>query len=162
MPANVVNDQDRVPAPETLLGLIRQAVESVLEREGHARVQVDVTLVDDGTIHGLNRQYRGVDRPTDVLSFALQEETGEEEPPVADGPEDLLLGDVVISLPRAVRQAQEYGHGLEREACFLAVHGTLHLLGYDHETPADEADMMQRTENALQPLGLSRGETGRS
>lgn len=162
MPANVVNDQDRVPIPESLLGLIGQAVESALQREGHAESQVDVTLVDDETIHGLNRQYRGVDRPTDVLSFGLQQAAGEGEPSVADGPEDLLMGDVVISLPRAVQQAQDYGHGLEREACFLAVHGTLHLLGYDHETPEDEADMMQRTEAALQPLGLSRGETGRS
>ncbi len=161
MPANVVNDQDRVPAPEPLLGLIERAVESVLQQEGHGSSQVDVTLVDDEAIQGLNSQYRGVDRPTDVLSFALQEEAGEGEPAVTGGPQDTLLGDVVISLPRAVQQAEEYGHGLEREASFLAVHGTLHLLGYDHGTPQEEADMMRRTEEALTPLGLGRGDASR-
>ncbi|MCL5677459.1 MAG: rRNA maturation RNase YbeY [Firmicutes bacterium] len=159
MPATVVNDQSRLAVTEPLLNLVGKAVEEVLAGQGQPDAQVDVTLVDDEAIHELNRTYRGVDKPTDVLSFALQEEMPEaEEPAVADGPPDLLLGDVIISVPRAVEQAQEYGHSLEREMAFLAAHGTLHLLGFDHGTPSDERDMMQRTEQALAPLGLSWGD----
>lgn len=159
MPAIVVNDQSRLAVTEPLLNLVGKAVEEVLAGQGQPDAQVDVTLVDDEAIHELNRTYRGVDRPTDVLSFALQEEMPEaEEPAVTDGPPDLLLGDVIISVPRAAEQAQEYGHSLEREMAFLAAHGTLHLLGFDHGTPADERDMVRRTEQALAPLGLSRGD----
>ncbi|MHB9144147.1 MAG: rRNA maturation RNase YbeY [Symbiobacteriia bacterium] len=156
MPVTVANDQTQVAAPEALTDLLARAVESVLTQQGQAAALVDVTLVDDVAIHELNRTYRQVDRPTDVLSFALREETPADEPPVVDGPPDLLLGDVVISLPRAVEQATEYGHSLEREAAFLAVHGTLHLLGYDHGSPEAEGRMMELTEQALAPLGLSR------
>ncbi len=156
MPVTVANDQTQVAAPEALTDLLARAVESVLTQQGQAAALVDVTLVDDAAIHELNRTYRQVDRPTDVLSFALREETPTDEPPVVDGPPDLLLGDVVISLPRAVEQAAEYGHSLERETAFLAVHGTLHLLGYDHGSPEAEGRMMELTEQALAPLGLSR------
>ena len=162
MSLTVVNDQSRVPVAQSLLDLIARAVETVLSQQGEAEAQVDVTLVDDEAIQELNRAYRNVDRPTDVLSFALQEELPENgEPTVAGGPPDLLLGDVIISLPRAVEQAREYGHSLEREAAFLAVHGTLHLLGFDHGTPEEERDMMARTERALAPLGLGREEQSR-
>lgn len=121
-------------------------------------VDVSVTLVDDGQIHELNKEYRGVDRPTDVLSFSLLEE-GEEAAPVIVGeqPGPLLLGDLVISLERARAQAEDYGHSYEREVAFLACHGMLHLLGWDHETPDEERVMMAKTEEILGSLGLVRG-----
>lgn len=106
-------------------------------------------LTDDETVHQLNREYRGIDRTTDVLSFSQRE--GDSE----DG-WDNLLGDVIISLEQAQRQAAEYGHSMAREVGFLTAHGILHLLGWDHENPEDEARMMKRTEQILQAVGLTR------
>lgn len=94
-------------------------------------LEVSLTLTDNEEIHRLNRDYRGVDRPTDVLSFPQFER----EEAI---PEGASLGDIVISLPRMAAQAQEYGHGQRREFCFLFVHGLLHLLGYDHEISEEE------------------------
>lgn len=147
------------PALEALLARL---LERVLERAGLARGQLDVTVTGDEEVRGLNREYRGVDRSTDVLSFP-QFEAGElarlaagaEGAEGPDGP-PLLLGDVVISLPTARRQAQEYGHSLEREVAFLAVHGALHVLGWDHETPEEERRMMDETESVLAEFGLRR------
>ncbi|SFU93563.1 rRNA maturation RNase YbeY [Alicyclobacillus macrosporangiidus] len=131
--------------------LVRQVLEAAARQEG-VRGEVSVSFVSDEEIHELNRQYRGVDRPTDVLSFALQE--GE---PMPGGDDDLpLLGDVVVSVPTAVRQAEAYGHSVRREVAFLLVHGFLHLLGYDHPDEASEQDMMQRQERVLTGLGLTR------
>jgi cytidine deaminase len=124
------------------------AVESALAGGAGPRVEVSVALVDDGYIHDLNRRFRGQDRPTDVLSFPM----GEEEPGAGDEPGVLLLGDVVISLPAAVRQAAEYGHGLAWEVARLAVHGTLHLLGYDHERDEDARRMQEREDAVLAAL----------
>lgn len=110
---------------------------------------MSVLLTDDAGIAGLNEAYRGREGPTDVLSFAQREGEG------AD-PEDPVLGDIIISVDRAQEQADEYGHGVLRELGFLAVHGLLHLLGYDHEEPEDERRMMAATEEILEPLGLRR------
>ena len=118
------------------------------------RTEVDITIVDDEEIHMLNRDYRNVDRPTDVLSFALDEES-EEEPELLGGPEEHLLGDIIISAETASRQAEEFGHGLEREIVYLAVHGLLHLLGYDHMTDEDKAVMRAKEEEALREISLS-------
>lgn len=119
-------------------------------------VEVSVLLTDDATIRMFNMEYRGKDAATDVLSFSLDEED-EAEPEVIGGPAEHLLGDIVISVETAARQAAEYGHSLEREAGFLAVHGLLHLLGYDHEKgPAEERRMRQEEERILSELGLSR------
>ncbi len=111
--------------------------------------EVSVLLVDNAAIRDLNRTYRGVDRATDVLSFAQRE--GEDA--LASDP---LLGDVVISIERAQEQALEYGHSPAREVGFLAVHGTLHLLGFDHVEVDDERVMMEKTEAILASAGLSR------
>ncbi|MDH7601467.1 MAG: rRNA maturation RNase YbeY [Armatimonadota bacterium] len=100
--------------------------------------EVSILLVDDDTIHELNRQYRGVDAPTDVLAFSQLE--GEDFG--SEG--ELVLGDVVISVDTAARQAEEQGHSLEEELDLLLAHGLLHLLGYDHETPEDERRMFDR------------------
>jgi len=146
----VINNlQDTVPVDEHLMALITRAVESALAGGDRRRVEVSVALVDDEYIHDLNRRFRGQDRPTDVLSFPM----GEEEPGAGDEPGVLLLGDVVISLPAAARQAAEYGHGLDREVARLAVHGTLHLLGYDHERDEDAGRMQEREDAVLAVLG---------
>lgn len=115
--------------------------------------EVSLVLVDDEYIHELNREYRGINRPTDVLSFALEEG---DEPDVYDGPEEALLGDIIISLETAARQAVEYNHSLERELAFLTVHGMLHLLGYDHEEDEERQKMRQQEEQILVQLGISR------
>lgn len=115
--------------------------------------EVSVLLTDNATIRELNRTWRGQDRPTDVLSFSQRE--GDE--PLADDPAgEELWGDIVVSVEQARLQAEAYGHSVRREIAFLTVHGFLHLLGYDHETPEDEAEMMGRTEAILRPLGLGR------
>lgn len=137
--------------------ILSQGIQEALSvTEGPEEAEVSLTLVDDTRIHELNRDYRGVDRPTDVLSFALQEET-EDEPDIVDY-EDDLLGDIVISVERARTQAVEYGHSFERELVYLAVHGTLHLLGYDHENEKDKTIMRQQEETVMSRIGLLRTE----
>lgn len=134
--------------------MLNQAIQEAIRRsDGPEEAEVSLMLVDDQRIHALNLEYRGVDRPTDVLSFALQEET-EEEPDLEF--EDDLLGDIVISAERAREQAEEYGHSFERELVYLAVHGTLHLLGYDHEEEQDKLEMRNKEEEVMAKLGLER------
>lgn len=136
--------------------LIRQVAERALELAGAAfgtNVSVSITLVDDAAITDLNRDHRGLASPTDVLSFSQLE--GEDMADLPEG-EPLPLGDIVISLERCVSQAAEYGHTFERELGFLTAHGMLHLLGWDHQTPEEEAAMMAKTEEILAGLGLSR------
>lgn len=116
---------------------------------------LSVHLVDDDEMARLNGRHRGIDRPTDVLSFSLVD-------PHVGGPfvlppgEARELGDVVISYPRAVSQAAEYGHSVERELAYLMVHGLLHVLGYDHEVESERLDMRAREEAALAQVGLTR------
>ena len=137
---------------------MEQVVRSVLNKTAEAydidtQVEVSVVLADDEYIHHLNRQYRGKDCPTDVLSFALNEG---EEPAFIDGPEEVLLGDIIISIETAARQAEEYGHSLERELAYLTVHGVLHLLGYDHIIEDDKKEMRKEEEHILSLLGINR------
>lgn len=122
--------------------------------------EVDISIVDNETIHQLNRDYRQVDRPTDVLSFALEEDL-EDAPKL--NPSSLIaegipthLGDIIISHPKAVEQAQDYNHSIDRELGFLAVHGFLHLNGFDHMTDEDEAVMFQLQDEVLIENGLTR------
>ncbi|WP_058307415.1 rRNA maturation RNase YbeY [Gracilibacillus massiliensis] len=115
--------------------------------------ELSISFVDNDEIKKLNRQYREIDRPTDVLSFALQE--GEElEILGADIP--LMLGDIIISVDKAEEQANEYNHSFSRELGFLALHGFLHLLGYDHMNSEEEKKMFLRQEEILNGFGLSR------
>ena len=152
-------NQEKVSIPEALEADLTKAMNVVAELEALSpQTEVDITLVDDAAIHELNRTYRGIDRPTDVLSFALDE--GEEEPEVDDDEIEHLLGDVIISAPTAVRQGEEYGHGLEREMTYLAVHGMLHLLGYDHMEEKDKLIMRKREEEVLRRLDLAEENFG--
>jgi probable rRNA maturation factor len=114
--------------------------------------EVSVSFVDDEEIHALNRDYRSVDRPTDVLSFALNEG----EPDVLQPAGPVLLGDIIVSMETAKRQATEYGHSVHRETAFLLVHGFLHLNGYDHDTADAERRMFGLQEEVLAELGLPR------
>nr|WP_208379707.1 rRNA maturation RNase YbeY [Alkalibacillus almallahensis] len=120
--------------------------------------EMSVTIVDDETIKQINADYREKDYATDVISFALEEQ-GEGELDIVGDDLPVHLGDIVISIDRAKAQANEYNHSLNRELAFLAVHGLLHLLGYDHETKADEKAMFQKQESILQSFGLKRNET---
>ncbi|MDY3957191.1 MAG: rRNA maturation RNase YbeY [Allisonella histaminiformans] len=116
-----------------------------------ADAEISVLICDAKLIHELNRQYRHIDAPTDVLSFALNEGEEEELPE-----EEKALGDIVINVDRAVEQAKEYGHSKEREMAYLAVHGFLHILGYDHYDPEEKKAMRKAEEEILGACGLQR------
>lgn len=120
------------------------------------RTEVSVTFADDLLIQDLNKTYRGIDRATDVLSFAFDEgEDGAQAVPLQD-PEIHLLGDIVISLEKTIAQAEEYGHSRERELAFLFVHGMLHLLGYDHQEEKDTSEMRKMEEEILAAVNFLR------
>ncbi len=146
--------EDRVSS-EIDLSLAERAITAVLQAEGQrSPLEVGVLITDDAHIHTLNRDYRGVDAPTDVLSFG---DDGPQRGFVTqiDGPR--YLGDIAISYERVLAQAADYGHSPARELAYLAAHGTLHLLGYDHERgPDDAAAMRAREEAAMEELGLPR------
>ena len=121
--------------------------------------EISVTFMDNEAIQMINREYRNKDVPTDVISFALEEE-GENEIPILFEDEGIYfprnLGDIMISIERAQEQAEEYGHSYERELGFLAVHGFLHLNGYDHMNPEDEKEMFDLQKEILDAYGLKR------
>lgn len=151
------NEQKIVKIPLSLRNLINRVVKATLENENFKKdAEVSVSFVDNETIHKLNLEYRGKDKPTDVLSFPMTD--GDEEDDDIDlSTGAVMLGDIIISAEKAMEQANEYGHGIEREICFLAVHSTLHLLGYDHETSEDDEKYMNQTqESILQKIGLTR------
>ena len=154
----ITNNQAEVKVPVGIRLLIRRCCTAVLNCEGFVHdAEVSVSFVNNERIRELNNQFRNLDKSTDVLSFPLGEngtydlnnETGAYE-----------LGDIVISLETAVKQAQIYGHSLEREIGFLTVHSMLHLLGYDHETSKlEERKMREKQELILERLGISKNET---
>ncbi len=149
------NEQEILPMTYKLKMLTRRAVVATLEHEQYLNAcEVSLTYTDNEQIHALNLEYRGVDKPTDVLSFPLMDFSGESDEPVADEPV-VSLGDIVISLERAREQAEEYGHSFEREVAFLTVHSMLHLLGYDHMEEEEERDMRARQTAIMDILGLS-------
>ncbi|WP_018756733.1 rRNA maturation RNase YbeY [Paenibacillus terrigena] len=157
------NEQEELQIPESLIEQLNQLLQLAAEMEGVTEGEVELTFVDDEQIHQLNRDYRGIDRPTDVLSFAMHEEKDEELDIIYEvDSEDLMsaitdtFGDIIISVTRARAQSEEYGHSLERELGFLFVHGFLHLLGYDHQDEASEQEMMSKQEAVLRQAGLTR------
>ncbi len=125
-----------------------------------ADTEMSVTFMDNAAIQEINRTYRGKDTPTDVISFAMEDE-GEDEVPIIFEEElefDMprTLGDIMISIERAQEQAEEYGHSYDRELGFLALHGFLHINGYDHMTPEDEMEMFGLQKEILNAYGLER------
>ncbi|SFS61575.1 rRNA maturation RNase YbeY [Paenibacillus sp. 453mf] len=156
------NNQEQYNISDELISLLTQLLEKAAEMEGVDEGEVALTFVNDEEIHELNKEYRGIDRPTDVLSFAMNETLDEEldivyeleEGESVDVPD--VLGDIIISVPTAIAQSEEYGHSVERELGFLFVHGFLHLLGYDHQDETSEAEMMGKQEAVLASVGLTR------
>lgn len=141
--------------------MLKKAISAALDAEGVAvSCEVDVLFTDDEGIHEINLEQRKVDKPTDVLSFPMLELTPGQTPTAADadpGTEQVYLGDMVISLEQATAQAGEFGHSVEREICYLAVHSVLHLLGYDHMDDGPQKDQMRGREEAiLGGLGITR------
>ena len=133
--------------------MIQKLVKEVLKEEKVRNAECNIIFVDNEKIHEINREYRHIDRVTDVISFALEDEM-ENEP---SAQYDMrVLGDIYISVDRAKEQALEYGHSFLREICFLAIHGMLHLLGYDHQTTEDEKIMFQKQEEVLAKYGIVR------
>lgn len=148
------NSQELFTISYKLKMLVRRAVIASLEYEGFgADTELSVTFTDNEGIRAINAQFRGIDKPTDVLSFPLTDYESVDFP-VADEPES-SLGDIVISLERADEQAREFGHSFEREVAFLTVHSMLHLLGYDHvDSEEDDAEMRRRQREILISMGL--------
>jgi probable rRNA maturation factor len=159
---NWENEQTDILLPETLAESLARLTVVVAEHESLTEGELTVLFVNDEAIQTWNRDYRGMDKPTDVLSFAMME-AHDDEPDInyatiGDAPEPLpqLLGDIVISVERAQAQAVDYGHSLLRELCFLYVHGFLHLLGYDHMTEEEERIMLDRQSQILEKAGIHR------
>ena len=151
----ISNDQKKAEVPKGIRLLIRRCCNAVLQEENFgADAEVSVRFVDNVTIKELNSQYRNIDRETDVLSFPLGE-NGEYDVNLDTGAK--LLGDIVISVEKAIEQADTYNHSLQREIGFLTVHSMLHLLGYDHECGGLEQDRMRsKEEEVLTKIGLKR------
>jgi probable rRNA maturation factor len=139
---------------------VGELVRAILTTEGSAprgALTVGLHLVGDETIRELNAAHLGRDTPTDVLSFPLLGTGADSDSDFVLPPDAAVhLGDVVVSHPRAVAQATDFGHSVEREIGYLVAHGVLHVLGYDHEAPADQQRMRQREEEVLRPLGFTR------
>ena len=152
----IENKQNAIKVPTGVRLLIRRCCHAVLRLEGfEGSAEVDVSLVDNETIHAINLEQREIDAPTDVLSFPLGENGVYDQNPATGA---YMLGDIVISLERAQAQAEEYGHSLQREVGYLTVHSMLHLLGYDHVQGGLEAVRMREKEEAVMlSIGLPRG-----
>ena len=137
--------------------LIRKLLNHTAKEEELAgELEVSVTFMTDADIQEVNATYRGKNVPTDVISFALEELTDGEVAIIPEEGMPTALGDILISVETAERQAGEYGHDFNREIGFLALHGFLHLLGYDHLTEEEEAEMFGRQKEILASFGLVR------
>ena len=148
-------DPETLELDEEIKHEIIRAVETMGELYDAANCEVSITVTDDARIHDLNRRYRGIDRPTDVLSFAFNES---DEPEIIFDDEDHIdtLGDIIVSIDRARAQAIEYGHSFKREIIFLIVHGMLHLLGYDHIEESDRLEMEAEQKFVMAELNIPR------
>lgn len=145
-------EPETLTVDEKIFEELLRAAEVVGEVYGVENSELSITLTDDEHIHALNKKFRGVDRATDVLSFAFRES---DEPEVI-GAEFEVLGDVIISLERAKAQAEEFGHSFLREIIFLEVHGLLHLLGYDHIADDERQEMETEQRFIMEKLKIFR------
>lgn len=132
------------------LELLRNFINYAADKLELKNVMFNVIMVDNESIHKINKEYRGIDRPTDVITFALEDNKQIDIPGVR------LLGDIYISYDKVISQALDYGHSKEREICFLGVHGLLHLLGYDHMNKEDEKEMFELQKELLNSYGIKK------
>ena len=132
------------------LETVSKLIEFAIKHEKLDNLEFNIIIVDNNKIHKLNKEYRGIDRVTDVITFALEDNK--------DFPKESvrILGDIYISIDKARSQAMEYGHSFLRELSFLTIHGFLHLLGYDHMTKNDEEIMFSKQEDILNEYGITR------
>lgn len=142
----IINEKEEILE----LKKIEEFIKFVIEKESLQNCSFSIIITDNTFIHKLNKEYRNVDRPTDVISFAL-----EDNKDFING-DIRLLGDIYISIDKAKEQAIEYGHSLLRELSFLSIHGLLHLLGYDHMKKEDEEVMFKKQEDLLNEFGITR------
>ncbi|HIU40694.1 MAG TPA: rRNA maturation RNase YbeY [Candidatus Aphodocola excrementigallinarum] len=143
----VINEYEKnVEELEILKDFINYAASNL----GLKNVMFNVIIINDNTIHKINKEYRNIDRPTDVITFALEDNK------MIETPEVRVLGDIYISYDKVKSQAKEYNHSTKREICFLAVHGLLHLLGYDHMTKEDEEKMFGLQKELLEGYGIKK------
>lgn len=141
------NRQDKIKVGVALENIIESVIDECLSVEEMSKdVEVSVSFVDNNEIRELNRDYRNVDAPTDVLSFPMNEDFEE--------PLSKILGDIVISLERALEQSVEYGHTIEREVAYLTAHSMFHLLGYDHMTDEDKILMREKEKQVMKNLKI--------
>ncbi len=155
------NRQNIIKITPDVEAFVNKIINAVLEFENFdSDYEVSISFVDNVEIKELNRQYRSIDAPTDVLSFPLLEfdRKSNNEPVIKDVLIDteISLGDIVISTEKVIEQAKEYGHSQDRELAFLLVHGMLHLLGYDHIQESDEKIMFKKQEEILNLLNIKR------
>ena len=129
---------------------LKEFLENVCHDEKLDNVMFNVIIVDNPRIHEINKEYRGIDRETDVISFALEDDKSFNRTDIR------ILGDIYISLDKVISQSEEYGHSFKRELFFLALHGLLHLLGYDHMKKEDEVVMFGKQEEVLKKYGIER------
>lgn len=144
----IFNETDKNLAEE--MDKLYELLEFTLKREKLENVEFNIIFVDSKTIHEINKTYRNIDRVTDVISFALEDNKTIEL-------DHRLLGDIYICIERAEEQAKEYGHSFLRELSFLTIHGLLHLLGYDHMEKDEEEIMFKKQEDILEEFGIKRG-----
>ena len=142
-----VNVEEKIDELDT----VKEVLYSAIEKEKLENIAFNLIIVDNDYIHELNKTYRNIDRETDVITFAL-----EDEDTIIIPEEERILGDIYISIDKAKQQAKEYGHSLLRELSFLAVHGFYHLLGYDHQTKEEEEIMFKKQEEVLKEYGVTR------
>ena len=157
----IENEQNSHEFTKELEDLIRLVCDKALSYEGFEEdAQISVTIVDNEQIQEINKEHRDIDAPTDVLSFPMLEfdEDGNACLEYDFDGEEVVLGDIVINMDRAIEQAEAYGHSLKREIAFLTAHSMLHLLGYDHMEPDEETEMFKKQEEILVSLGITREE----
>lgn len=148
----ITNNQKKIKIPTGLRMLVRRCCHAVLQlEEFEGSAEISVTFVDNDEIHKLNKQYRDKDAPTDVLSFVMSENGVYDIDPKTGAQ---ILGDVVISMEKAIEQAERFGHSLQREVGYLTAHSVLHLLGYDHIDNMERVRMREKEEKVMQQLGL--------
>jgi len=151
------NRQEEIKVDEALEAFVVQVVEKVLAYEQcEEAFEVSISFVNNQEMRSLNKEYRNIDKETDVLSFPLvefiEEKLNTEDEDAEYIEEEIALGDIVISMEKAVEQSEEYGHSFKRELAFLLVHGMLHLLGYDHDEEASEGEMFDKQEEILKNM----------